>query len=282
MWVQHAKKVTLRKGSSVIPPNSAGNAVLAAPPEILAGSLREPSGWGCGGLARNDNFPTLFFPPVRMKSAFLLLFLTAATPKLPLVEVPATRGTSDTLVVFVSGDGGWAAIDREISKVLADDGMPVVGLNALQYFWTKRTPETASRDLDSVIARYLGEWHKSRVILAGYSRGADVLPAMISHLPAETRMKIRAIVLLGPSPKVEFEFHVADWLRDASAGVAVKPEVKKLAPAHILCIYGESDRDSLCPALKSQPGVNVVVLKGAHHFDGGYANLGRLIIEHIQ
>ncbi|HEX3578896.1 MAG TPA: AcvB/VirJ family lysyl-phosphatidylglycerol hydrolase [Thermoanaerobaculia bacterium] len=222
-----------------------------------------------------------------MKSTLLLLFLTAttasaATAKLPLVEVPATRGTSDTLVVFVSGDGGWAAIDREISKVLAGDGMPVAGLNALQYFWTKRTPETASRDLDSIIARYLGAWHKSRVVLAGYSRGADVLPAMISRLPAETRARIRSIVLIGPSPKVEFEFHVSDWLRDANAGIAVKPEVEKLAGQHILCIYGESDRDSLCPALKSQPGVNVVTLKGAHHFDGGYASLGRLILEHIQ
>ncbi|HEV7426696.1 MAG TPA: AcvB/VirJ family lysyl-phosphatidylglycerol hydrolase [Thermoanaerobaculia bacterium] len=222
-----------------------------------------------------------------MKHAFLLLFFaaataSAATPKLPLVEVPATRGNSDTLVVFVSGDGGWAAIDREISKVLANDGMPVAGLNALQYFWTKRTPETASRDLDSIISRYLSQWHKSRVVLAGYSRGADVLPAMISRLPAETRTKIRSIVLLGPSPKVEFEFHVADWLRDTSAGMAVKPEIEKLAPAHIVCIYGEDDRDSLCPALKSQAGVNVVALKGAHHFDGGYATLGRLILEHIQ
>jgi type IV secretory pathway VirJ component len=222
-----------------------------------------------------------------MKRVFLTIFLaatsaSAATAKLPLVEISATRGTSDTLVVFVSGDGGWAAIDREISKVLAADGMPVVGLNALQYFWTKRAPESASRDLDSIIGRYLRDWHKSRVVLAGYSRGADVLPAMISRLPPETRTKIRSIVLLGPSPKVEFEFHVADWLHDASAGVAVKPEVEKLAPAHILCIYGESDRDSLCPALKAQPGVNVVVLKGAHHFDGGYANLGRLILEHIQ
>ena len=216
-----------------------------------------------------------------MKSAFFAILL-AATPKLPLVEVPATRGTSDTLVVFVSGDGGWAAIDREISKVFADDGMPVAGLNALQYFWTKRTPETASRDLDSIIGRYLGAWHKSRVILAGYSRGADVLPAMISRLPAETRAKSAPSCCSDRVPKVEFEFHVSDWLRDTNAGIAVKPEVEKLAPAHILCIYGESDHDSLCPALKSQPGVNVVALKGAHHFDGGYANLGRLILEHIQ
>src|SRR3954462_1160315 len=112
--------------------------------------------------------------------------------------------------------------------------MPVVGVNALQYFWTKRTPEITSRDLESIISHYLGQWHKSRVVLAGYSRGADVLPAMISRLPAETRAKIRAIVLLRARPKGEFEFHVSDWLHDTNAGIAVKPEVEKLAPAHIL------------------------------------------------
>src|SRR3954451_7746660 len=101
-----------------------------------------------------------------MKSALLTIVLaataaSAVTPKLPLIEVPATRGASDTLVVFVSGDGGWAAIDKEISKVLAGEGMPVVGLNALQYLWTKRSPDTASRDLNTIIGQYLGQWHKS-------------------------------------------------------------------------------------------------------------------------
>src|ERR1700760_2941365 len=120
-----------------------------------------------------------------MKYAILILLFagvaSAATPSLPLVEVPATQGTSDTLVVFVSGDGGWAFIDKEISKVLAANGMPTAGLNALQYFWKKRTPDEASRDLATIITRYLGAWHKSRVLLVGYSRGADALPAMVNR-----------------------------------------------------------------------------------------------------
>src|SRR2546428_11095953 len=128
-----------------------------------------------------------------MKSSIRFLifaFATAASAsapvkKLPLVEVPSTRGSSDTFVVFVSGDGGWAAIDKSISKVLADSGMPVVGLNALQYFWTKRTPDSASRDLQWIVENYLASWKKGRVMLVGYSRGADVLPAMISRLPAD-------------------------------------------------------------------------------------------------
>src|SRR5438552_9612559 len=169
--------------------------------------------------------------------------------KLPLIEVPSTKGSSDTFVVFVSGDGGWATIDRSISKVLADSGMPVVGLNALQYFWTRRTPESASRDLQWIVENYLTAWKKGRVMMVGYSRGADVLPAMISRLPIELRSKIRLIALLGPSPKVQFEFHVSDWLRSASSGIAVKPEVDKLREQRILCLSGEDDKDSLCRAL---------------------------------
>jgi type IV secretory pathway VirJ component len=216
---------------------------------------------------------------------FLLFFATAAsaaTATLPLVEVPATHGTSDTLVVFVSGDGGWAGIDREISKVLGTEGMPVVGLNALQYFWTKRTPETASHDLATIIDRYLDKWHKSRVLLVGYSRGADVLPAMVSRLPADMQAKVRMIALLGPSQKVEFEFHVADWMRNASGGILVKPEVDKLPSQRILCLYGEDDRDALCRDLTGRPQIEVVALKGAHHFDGGYEKLGQIIIEHLK
>src|SRR5438105_13422959 len=96
---------------------------------------------------------------------------------LPLIQIPPTSGSSDTLVVFVSGDGGWAAIDKGVSKVFAANGMPVVGLDALKYFWTKRTPDHASRDLGQIIDSSLALYGKAPVVLAGYSRGADGLPA---------------------------------------------------------------------------------------------------------
>src|SRR5205085_3472416 len=116
----------------------------------------------------------------RERPMFFLLSPFLATAKLPLIEVPATRGNSDTLVVFVSGDGGWAKIDKSIASILAANGMHVVGLNSLQYFWTKRTPESAARDLQSIIETHLGA--RKNVVIAGYSRGADVLPAMIARM----------------------------------------------------------------------------------------------------
>jgi type IV secretory pathway VirJ component len=209
------------------------------------------------------------------------VLLLAAALALPIVEVPVTHGTSDTLVVLVSGDGGWAAIDKAIARVMADNGMPVAGLNALQYFWTKRTPEESSRDLQSIITTYSTRWNKPRVIVIGYSRGADVLPAMINRMPADVQSKIRLIALLGPSPTVEFEFHVADWLRDKKAGYAVRPELERIRTRKVLCLWGEDDKDSLCNGL-AQPNVHVITMKGAHHFDGGYEKLAHLILDELQ
>jgi type IV secretory pathway VirJ component len=202
------------------------------------------------------------------------LFLAAT---LPLIHVPPTGGSSDTAVVFISGDGGWAAIDKGVSRVFAANGMPVIGLDALKYFWNRRTPDEASRDLERIIEAT----HKPRVVLAGYSRGADVLPAMISRLPATTRARIRLIALLGPSPRVELEFHIADWLHSSSKGRLVKPEVDKLASERILCLAGQDDHDSLCPQLRGA-NIDVVILKGSHHFDGNYERLGRIVLEHVK
>jgi type IV secretory pathway VirJ component len=210
-----------------------------------------------------------------------LLFALATITKLPLIEVPAAHGSSDTLVVFVSGDGGWATIDKSISKVLADHGMPVVGLNALEYFWTKRTPEEASRDLQRILDSALPAYKKERVLYVGYSRGADVLPAMINRLPVRLQSRTRMIALLGASPRVEFEFHVGDWMRTSSkSGEMVKPEVDKLSSHNIICIYGQDDHDSLCPSLAG-PHISTLMLKGAHHFDGGYEKLAQIILDRL-
>ena len=58
----------------------------------------------------------------------------------------------------------------------------------------------------------------------------------------------------------------------------MKPEVDKLHGHSILCLSGEDDKDSLCREL-SGPHINIVTLKGAHHFDGGYERLGRIILD---
>ena len=68
---------------------------------------------------------------------------------LPLIEVPLAAGdaagTSDAFAIMISGDGGWAGLDRDIARAFVARGIPVVGLDSLRYFWHARTPEQATR-----------------------------------------------------------------------------------------------------------------------------------------
>lgn len=202
---------------------------------------------------------------------------------LPVVEVPA-KGTGDTLALFISGDGGWAEIDRSVSGVLAGKGMSVVGLNSLKYFWSTRTPDSTAADVARILRYYLATWKKEKVVLIGYSFGADVLPAVASRLPADLQERLRLIALIGPSHTATFEFHVGDWLgMGGDKGLPVAPEVKKLQGKRFVCLYGEDEgKESLCPEIDPLPGVKAVVFPGSHHFGGRYDLLADPILKEAQ
>jgi type IV secretory pathway VirJ component len=198
---------------------------------------------------------------------------------LPLVEVPAIGKEKNFLAVIISGDGGWASIDRQIGDQFAAEGVPVVGLNALKYFWNRRTPEEASGDLNRIIRYYLDKWQKQSVILVGYSRGADVLPFMANRLSHETLARVNLIALLAPEKMVDFQFHLTDWLGGShKTDMPTLPEVEKLKGTKVLCFCGGDEKESLCLALDSSLA-RTTILKGGHHFDGDYASIGKAILE---
>ena len=49
----------------------------------------------------------------------------------------AAARTSDTFAVLLSGDGGWAGLDKEVAAALAARGIPVAGIDSLRYFWQR-------------------------------------------------------------------------------------------------------------------------------------------------
>ncbi len=199
---------------------------------------------------------------------------------LPIVEVH-TPSDGDTLAVLISGDGGWAGIDKELAAALTKQGMPVVGLDSLRYFWKKRTPEGTAADVDRLVRYYLNAWKKKSVLLVGFSQGADVMPFIVNRLPATTRERLRLVALLSLSQTAVFEFHLQNWLGAAKDAIAVKPELLRMKGVRGLCVYGGNETDSLCatPAAKS---LQVVKLSGGHHFDGNYAKIASLLLSHMQ
>jgi type IV secretory pathway VirJ component len=202
-----------------------------------------------------------------------------ALGNLPVVEVAARAGAppTDLLAIVLSGDGGWAGLDKEVAQALAEHGIPVAGLDSLRYFWSARSPQGLAGDIDRMIRYYIEHFGKQRVLLIGYSQGADVLPFAVNRLAASTRAHIALGVLMGMSEHAVFEFHVSNWISNDNSGPATMPEVNRIAGIPILCIYGEGDNDSLCPKLDAAK-VRIVKLPGGHHFNGDYAGLAREIL----
>ena len=195
---------------------------------------------------------------------------------LPIVEVPVASA-GRRFVVLLSGDGGWAGIDKSLGTAFAAQGVPVAGFDSLRYFWSARTPDELAADLDRIIRYYAARWGRSEVVLVGYSQGADVLPFALNRLPAATRASVRLTALLGPGQMASFEFHLANWI-GPSGDLAIAPEALKLSAADTLCIYGQEEKDSLCPALS--PGhAQQMPLAGGHHFGGEYATLAARILD---
>jgi type IV secretory pathway VirJ component len=197
---------------------------------------------------------------------------------LPLVEVAAQGPSTDLLAIILTGDGGWASLDRDIGRVLATKGVAVVGFNTLQYFWAAKSPDRAAKDLERVIHHYLKNWQRQQVVLIGYSLGAEVLPFMAGRLPVDLRKQVAAVALLGPGKTANFEFHLSDWLGGSQEGLPIAPEMARLKDLKVLCLYGEEESDSLCRTLNPENSqVKNIPLGGGHHFGGDYAKLAELI-----
>jgi len=201
----------------------------------------------------------------------------ASLADLPIVDNVAA-GTSDLFAVFLSGDGGWAGIDKNVAAALVARGISVAGVDSLRYFWTARTPQGLAADLDRILRYYAFHWKKKRALVIGYSQGADVLPFAINRLPAATRRRVVLAAMLGLDERADFEFHLSNWVMNGESGLPVRPEVDKLAIPAALCIYGDDDAESLCPHLQASR-VRIVKLAGGHHFNGDYDAVAKVVVQ---
>jgi len=202
---------------------------------------------------------------------------------LPLIEIPAVGNSTNLMAVLISGDGGWAYLDKCIARLLSENGVDVIGLNSLKYFWKARSPAETSSDMERILHYYLPVLKKEKVILIGYSMGADVLPFVINRLSPALCQQVCLAVFLGLSHTADFEFHFSNWLSTAANknSLAVKPEFLKLRGIKKLCCYGEEDQETLCRDFNPAE-TKIIVIKGGHRLGGNYQAVVQAILQEIK
>lgn len=208
-----------------------------------------------------------------------------AKGSLPIIEVPGLKGPfegSGIMTVFLTGDGGWAAIDKNIAAALAEQGIPTLGFDSLSYFWKARTPRETALDIEKITKIYLKKWNKEKVVFVGYSFGADVMPFLLTQFPEAFKEKITLVALLSMGKTASFEFKLSSWMNadKRPERPPTLPELQKIKGMNIVCFYGLKDPDSVCNQTKDA-GAIPIGLPGNHHFNDDYPLLMKHLNEHL-
>ncbi|MCC6930701.1 MAG: hypothetical protein IT359_17055 [Gemmatimonadaceae bacterium] len=203
--------------------------------------------------------------------------LTSDGKPLPLIERPAAQGAGP-LVLLLTGDGGWANADQQVADALVARGASVVGLNMRAYLSTRRTPVDAAHDVGCVANHYLAAWHRTRLVVLGYSRGADIVPFVVARWPDALRRKVDMVALVSMSTSANFQFHFIDMVRDVKRDddVPVAPEVTQLRGLTVICVYGDGDKDTGCTKVDTTIA-RPYVRRGGHRLTDGFDAIASLL-----
>jgi len=217
----------------------------------------------------------------RLRRAFCLFltFLCCCAAKNAIAET-SLRANADgilefqvaqpsrTLVVFLSGDGGlWGDLDVQLAKRMAQEGYAVVGLDSRMWFEGERKPNEIAALVADLMRQYLARTHATRVVLAGYSFGADAIPVAYNRLAPEWRAKIAALLLISPSRLTMLQVTLAERTGLVTGDYNLVPEFAKLPGAASICVYGLAEAGSAGCSLPQLSGATSIALPGGHHFE---------------
>lgn len=192
---------------------------------------------------------------------------------LPLVITSPKVASAESIVFFISGDGGWNSFDQALSDGYAKLGYHVIGLNSFKYFWQKKSPQQAANSVAQVLNEYMALFKKDKIILCGYSFGAEVLPFIYTRLPTQLKNQVVVLKMLSPASFTDFEIHVSDLLgsKNSLRSMQVASELHKVT-IPIICFYGSEEEEKPLTKFKAS-NFSISIVNGDHHYAENLVNI---------
>ena len=201
---------------------------------------------------------------------------------LPLIVMPSDQSAPDQpMVLLLTGDGGWKGFDIRLCQQLHDKHIPVVALNSLKYFWTKKDPDQTTQVLENLLKRYMERWHKKTFILAGFSFGADVVPFVVNRMDGQLLDSCLGVSLFSPGLSTDFEIHISQMLSEHHQWkYSVVQEIERMRPMNMLCVFGTEEHEFPVDVLQKRHA-DVVYLAGGHHYENNHDDVAAIVLAHL-
>ncbi|MBC7557371.1 MAG: hypothetical protein H7195_10460 [Chryseobacterium sp.] len=200
-------------------------------------------------------------------------------PDFPVRELNANNNSP--FIFYVSGDAGFNTFSKSLSDELFKRNYDITALNSKAYFWKLKTPAETTKKISQYLTQKLKGRKNQKIVLLGYSFGADISPFIVNRLPKDLREKIVSVVLLDPSKTADFEVSLQGMIFDKARGdYEVLPEVNKMDVPKTLII--RSDIGLKFPVNKvTVRNFSEKHLPGNHRFNYNYSELSSLINQNI-
>ena len=221
-----------------------------------------------------------------MKQYFaLLLFFTLAILKCVAQNaLPLTiwQGKADRPMVFyISGDGGMNKFSTSLCADINKAGYQVTAMDARNYFWHKKTPEQTASDISRYLEREMELFTNPRIVLVGYSFGADVMPFVVNRMPFPMKEKLASVVLLSPSTSTDFEIHLTDFFGgNSKRAMEVLPAINAMDIPKAAIIFG-SEETGYAKGRVTLRNCMLVTIHGNHHYDGNIQKAASVIMKYF-
>lgn len=219
---------------------------------------------------------------IKLLLLFLLTFLQNCREKKSDFLIRELHSNHDSpLIFYLSGDAGFNTFSKKLSNQIFERNYDITALDSKTYFWTAKTPRQTTKDITNYLKTTLKTRKNQKIVLLGYSFGADVLAFIVNRLPPEIHQKLVAVIFLDPSKTADFEVSLQGMLFDKARGdYEVLPEINKMKVPKTLII--RSNIGLQFPANKiTVPNFTVEHLAGNHRFNYEYGKLADLITREI-
>lgn len=168
------------------------------------------------------------------------------------------------VAVYLSGDTGLRfGMGSYVAPALAAQNIPVYGISMPAVFARQRSQADVDHFIADTTRQAFARSGADRAILIGQSFGSDILAAGLEGLPPDLRARVPAVVLVVPGRTAFFRADPTGLRYHGTPDANLVSHVKSAGWASLICIYGQRETDSLCPALLGS-SARVIELPGGH------------------
>ena len=215
-------------------------------------------------------------------SVFSLFLLFSCQTKTDFPISDWNSNSDKPVIFYISGDAGFNTFSKTFAQELHRYGYDVFALNTKKYFWEKKTPLKASQDSENFLKQITRNRINKKIIIVGYSYGADVVPFIYSRFDADFQKNIQQLIIIGPSKVNDFEIHLEEYITgNQQYGFSVIHEINQLQHVPFTLVVSDFENKYFPRKEITLKNYQFLHLAGDHHFSGNTKMLADSIVKYF-